>query len=374
LALQQLGEFGQKLDHLRATETLAETLRDQRRLGRIYSAMTNTLWVMGDGAYAPAYGQRALALAAILGDVRLQAEAHFHLGQVYYGLGDYRQAMDLLRRNVVSLQGELLQERTGTPGPTAAFSRARLVWCLAEVGEFPEGRVRGAEAIHIAEASDYPYGLVATHFAVGYLYLRQGALPQAIRMFERCVVLSQDLHLPAWFPTSVLILGYSFALVGRVADAVRLLEQAREHAAAGRTITFHSATIAWQSEAALLVGHLDDALTCAEQAPAVYRERQERGHEAYALRLLGEIAARREPPECDQAEVHYLQALALAEELGMRPLQAHCHRDLGTLYAATGQREQARTALSTAIEMYRAMEMTFWLPQTEAALAQVEGR
>ena len=39
-----------------------------------------------------------------------------------------------------------------------------------------------------------------------------------------------------------------------------------------------------------------------------------------------------------------------------------------------GQQEQARTALSTAVDMYRAMEMTFWLPETEAALAQVEGR
>jgi Flp pilus assembly protein TadD len=57
----------------------------------------------------------------------------------------------------------------------------------------------------------------------------------------------------------------------------------------------------------------------------------------------------------------------------MRPLTAHCHRGLGTLYAKTGQREQARTELSTAIEMYQAMDMTFWLPQTETALAQVEG-
>ena len=60
--------------------------------------------------------------------------------------------------------------------------------------------------------------------------------------------------------------------------------------------------------------------------------------------------------------------------LGMRPLQAHCQRGLGTLYATMGQQEQARTALSTAVDMYRAMEMTFWLPETEAALAQVEGR
>jgi len=58
----------------------------------------------------------------------------------------------------------------------------------------------------------------------------------------------------------------------------------------------------------------------------------------------------------------------------MRPLVAHCHRGLGTLYAAAGQREQARTELSTAIALYRDMEMTFWLQPTEAALAQVEGR
>jgi hypothetical protein len=57
----------------------------------------------------------------------------------------------------------------------------------------------------------------------------------------------------------------------------------------------------------------------------------------------------------------------------MRPLQAHCHRGLGTLYATIGQQEQARAELSAAIELYRAMDMTFWLPQTEAALAQVEG-
>jgi hypothetical protein len=96
--------------------------------------------------------------------------------------------------------------------------------------------------------------------------------------------------------------------------------------------------------------------------------------EAYALRLLGEIAAHRNPPDVDTAAAHYRHALTLAAELGMRPLQAHCHRGLGTLYAATGQREPARHALVTAIALYRSMEMTFWMPQTEAALAQVEER
>ena len=80
------------------------------------------------------------------------------------------------------------------------------------------------------------------------------------------------------------------------------------------------------------------------------------------------------PNATQQATASYQQALTLANELGMRPLQAHCHRGLGKLYSQTGQSEQARAELSTAIEMYRDMEMTFWLPETEAALAAVEGK
>ena len=117
-------------------------------------------------------------------------------------------------------------------------------------------------------------------------------------------------------------------------------------------------------EAHMLAGRLEEAHAHAHQ---------ERGNQACALRLIGDIAAHREPPEVEPAEAHYRQALSLADELCMRPLQAHCHRGLGTLCAATGQGAQARTELATALEMYRSMAMTFWLPQTAAALAQVEG-
>jgi tetratricopeptide (TPR) repeat protein len=116
---------------------------------------------------------------------------------------------------------------------------------------------------------------------------------------------------------------------------------------------------------------MDEAVQLAGHALDLARTYKERGHEAWALRLLGEIAAHQAPPEIEPAEAHYQQALALAGELGMRPLVAHCHLGLGTLYAKTGQQEPARAELSTAIEMYRAMAMTFWLPQAEAPLAQV---
>src|SRR5207249_7838421 len=123
-------------------------------------------------------------------------------------------------------------------------------------------------------------------------------------------------------------------------------------------------------EAHMLASHLEEAHALAERALGHAREYQERGNQTYALHLLGEIAARREPPEIVLAETHYRQALTLAEALSMRPLVAHCRRSLGTLYATTGQREQARTELAAAIDLYRAMDMTFWLPQTEAALVR----
>ena len=72
----------------------------------------------------------------------------------------------------------------------------------------------------------------------------------------------------------------------------------------------------------------------------------------------------------DRAIVEGQRALALAEEIGMRPLQAHCHHGLGTLYATTGRLEQARDELSAAMTLYRAMDMTFWIPRVEIALTK----
>ena len=125
-------------------------------------------------------------------------------------------------------------------------------------------------------------------------------------------------------------------------------------------------------EAYLLAGRLEDAASFAERALTLARERGERGHEAWALRLLGEIAATSDPPDVATAEAHYGDAMALASELGMRPLVAHCHLGLGKLYRRTGTREQAQEHLTTAATMYREMGMTFWLEKAEAELGGVE--
>ena len=131
--------------------------------------------------------------------------------------------------------------------------------------------------------------------------------------------------------------------------------------------------LVYLSEGYLRAGRSEDAGDLAVRACELARLHKERGIQAYALRLRGEIATQCTPPEVEPAATYYRQALTLAEELGMRPLQAHCHRGLGMLDAQIDQREPARIELTTAIDLYHAMDMTFWLPQAEAALAQVRG-
>jgi tetratricopeptide (TPR) repeat protein len=166
-------------------------------------------------------------------------------------------------------------------------------------------------------------------------------------------------------------LGAAYTLAGCVADAMPLLIQAVEQSTAMERVDFQAFCLLSLGEVQVLAGRLEEAHALAEHALALVREHQERGHEAYALRLLGNIAAPRELPESDQAGEYYRQALTLANELGMRPLMAHCHLGLGKLHPKIGRRAEARAELSAAIELYRTMEMTFWLPQAEASLMQV---
>jgi tetratricopeptide (TPR) repeat protein len=372
-ALRPLGDYERILAYLHEAESLAEALDDPRRLGQISFFLSNYFYIMGAYDQAITAGQRALALARAGGEVVLDALAHQYLALAYQAQGDYRRAIDCLGQTVTSLDGARHRERFGEAFLPAVFSRAALATYHAELGMFAEGRALGEEGLQIAEAAVHPASLMWAYWGLGMLSLCQGDLCQALPLLERAVGICRDADLPAWFPRMAAALGAAYTLGRRVADAVPLLTQALQQSTAMARAHFEALCSLSLGEAQVLTGRLEESHVLAERALGLARAHQERGRQAYALYLLGDIAARHEPPESEPAEAHYHQALALADELGMRPLQAHCHHGLGTLYVKTGQPEQARTALPTALELYRDMDMTFWLPQAEAALAQVEG-
>jgi tetratricopeptide (TPR) repeat protein len=166
-------------------------------------------------------------------------------------------------------------------------------------------------------------------------------------------------------------LGYAYALQGRLAKGRALLEEAIREGTRMGALESQSLRVARLSEICRLAGRGAEAWQPARQALDLARKHKERANEALALHQLGVVHAHAVPPDAEQVEAHYQQALTLAEELGMRPLVAHCHLGLGKLYLKMGRPEQARVELSAAIELFGSMDMTFWLPQAEAALAMV---
>ncbi len=368
------GDLGHGLAYLREAEALGVACNDHRRLGQVFVSLSFYFFLMGAYDQTIATTQRARALATAGGEVGLHELANRDMGLAYHAQGDYRRAIDCLRQTVASLDGARRHERLGQVVLPAVASRAHLAWSHAELGMFAEGRAFGDEGLQIAEAVVCLPSLMRASWGVGLLALHHGDLPRALPLLERAMGLCQDMDIPLYFPWMAVALGAAYTLDGRITDAVSLLTHAMEQTTVMAMAGFQALCSLSLGEAQMLAGRLEEAHAHAERALAHARAYQERGNQAYALRLLGEITARREPLEVEEAEAHYQQALTLAEVLGMRPLVAHCHRRLGTLYATTGQREQARAALSAAVALYRAMGMTFWVPQAEAALAQVEGR
>jgi tetratricopeptide (TPR) repeat protein len=368
-ALFILGEHGRCFTLLGEAEALARALDDRARLGRVLARMVRVLRLTGDLDGAMAAGQQAVELAAALGDSALQGQASLHLGQVYQNIGDFGRAAELLRQNVEAADRE--SDRLSTD--VRIESRAWLAQTLGRLGEFAEGRRHGEEALRLATLEGRGATPIIAHGCLGYLYLPQGDLEHAIRVFDQGLALCRASGSRGGCLRPIVGgLGYASALQGRLAEGRALLEEASSVGIRTGGLQGQALRVAWLSEVCRLAGRGAEAWQHARQALDLARQHKERANEAQALHQLGVVQAHADPPDTEQAEAHYQQALALAEELGMRPLQAHCHRGLGTLYSQSGQLEQARTELSTAIEMYRDMEMTFWLPQAEMALTQAE--
>jgi tetratricopeptide (TPR) repeat protein len=287
---------------------------------------------------------------------------NLYLGIVCLQTGDYRRAEDLLLKVLQLLEGDLSLERFGQVGFPAVVARCHLTSVFTSQGKFQEGIVHGQEGLRVAEALDHPYSLAYACSVLAQLQTARGELSHAVRLLERGLALSREWNVTVLSVLGTGGLGYAYALSGRIAEGIALLEHA---VSACETSGFGIVGLFLMhlGEAYVLADRLEDALGFAGRALTLAREGGHRGYEARALRLLGEVAARRDPPE--HADGHYRDALALAKELGMRPLVAHCHLGLGKLYRRAGQREQAREHLTTAITMYREMDMRFWLEKAE---------
>jgi tetratricopeptide (TPR) repeat protein len=338
-ALQPLGDRARILEYLREAERLATQLNDQRRLGWVQSYLTDHYWILGRTEEAAAAGERALAIARELSDLPMQVVTNLPLGLLSHTCGDYRRAMEYFKWNVDHLEGPLQQERYGLFVLPSSFSRSFLAWAHAELGEFEKGAAIAEEGVRIAETAGHPFSSGYAHLGLGVLYLRQGDLPRAIFSFERALAMGAFAEIPVGYAYVAFHLGYALALAGRAAEGVPMLEKTIALAESKGFVARHALRLAYLAEVYLLTGRTEDAAAAAVRAQQFARDHKERANEAYALRALGDVEARRGRLTESQSQLR--RASALAEELGMRPLVVRCNGSLAGVLQKLGQERSA---------------------------------
>jgi tetratricopeptide (TPR) repeat protein len=343
---------------------LAAELRDEPRLVRALSGLTVALHLTGAFAQAIETGQRALAIAAARWEPWLGIGAGFHVGQAYAMVGDHRRAIrhfeESARAAGEDSAGELrphLIDRAKLLG--SIDSRAYLAISLAELGEFAGALAAGTSALTLAEAVDDPIPLLATWRGLGYVYLRRGDAGRAIDVLEHALRVSQTRRIPLFFTGTAGFLAGALTLAGRAEEALPLLTEAlaRGQGSRGRTLVL-------LGEAQLARDRAEDASRAGREALDFARAGGLRGFEVYALRLLGEVAARSGPGREGEAAALFQSVIALATELGMRPLVAHGHLGLGRLGARTRVEN-----FKEAARLFSEMDMPFWRQLAERELA-----
>jgi tetratricopeptide (TPR) repeat protein len=327
-SLSPLGEFQRSLELLSEAEAIATTLNDQARLGRVFSFKALHFWSIGQPNHALDASQQALIVGRQAKDAPIRVLATLFAGRARHARGDYGQAIGLMDWVIKATDGDRT-DFLGMANLPSVSARVWLSWSLAERGEFAQALVRGNEAVGIAEFANHMVSRIYGYMAVGIVQLRQGSIDGAIETLERAYQMSERADLNMARTMVAGYLGRAYTLQGGASKAVELLERAVEAAGEMGLMVDQAMRLVHLGEALLRRDEVERAMEVARQALQNAVSHQQKGSQAWAEWLVGEIWTRRS--QHGHATQHYESAMALALKLKMKPLVAACQSGLSAL-------------------------------------------
>jgi tetratricopeptide (TPR) repeat protein len=241
-----------------------------------------------------------------------------------------------------------------------------LGFTLAELGEFELAQSYAAMAQRAAEQSRHAYSQAIAWSLGGLVALARGHLDRAREQLGRSLDLCRQKDLTVWRPIPSSLLGLALVHLGRSEEGLPLLEDGvRLTEEMGVKAYLALWTLQW-AEGLRAAGRFGHARDLAQRGLDLAVAHKERGHQARALRLVGDVALAQ--GDAGRAERSLSQALALTEELGMGPLGARCRLDLGRVHREAGRRQKAEDQLFEALGLFRQMDMRYWVDQAMTEL------
>jgi tetratricopeptide (TPR) repeat protein len=240
--------------------------------------------------------------------------------------------------------------------------------CFAELGEFDQALLHAERGVKFAQTLDNLYVRAIADACLGFVHLRKGNLQKALHLAQRWLQTYAAADVP--FPQLVMAatLGEVFSVSGQLDDALALFERAWQFAESKSLLGWGQRVLALLADAYGRAGRNQEALTNGQRALHLARQIGQQGVEARTLYLVGNIHGIGTSANTNHARESYQQALLLARDWAMPPLEAQCNFALGELADRMGDDEVAQEHFDKAVTMFREMGMQFWLEKAESAL------
>jgi class 3 adenylate cyclase/tetratricopeptide (TPR) repeat protein len=364
--LLQLGRLDDIHRLSKEAEAIAQQVGDEERLARAYTYLINYHYLLGETARTIDYGARCLAIAARRGDTALATLARRYLGHSHHAQGQHRLAQEVLEDNVAALEAQNAGDVAATISYVA--SRGWLAWTLADQGEFDRADACLDRARTRAEDARHPYSQAIAWTITGLVWRERGQLDRAVPPLSRSLELCEQANLTVWQPIASALLGATLVALDRKDEGQALLREAVRRAEALGVMAYLARWMVLLGEGLLARGDVAGARAAADRAIELSLAHGERGHEAMAWRLIGDVAAQGPVSDFASAREAYEQALAIGDELGLRPLVARTHFNIGQLQRRLGRLEDAEAHVTRAVVLFADMGMRHWLEQSEPEL------
>jgi predicted ATPase len=361
--LWRQGQLERLREIFRDAEAVATRFDQTERLDVVYSFLVQYLWAKGEYDQAIAYGQRCLETADRRGDIGLRVTGLYYMGASYHAQGRLRDALERFQDIATRLEGPRAADRFGLSGLPYSGACAHGGRCLDEMGDAASALALIRRGEEVANAADHLYSKVVLAISRGLVLLGQRP-GDVIDLLEATVATCREKKFAGQTMRALTTLGQAYEAVGRPAEGIPLVKEAIELQEAAEAFVDRAYWTRVLAGLYLAAGDAGEAERTAEQALGFARRHGERGNEAWIYWLLGRVALARE--QGAESMRHFEAARALADELGMRPLVAHCHLGLARVGRLSGRQAEADAQWRTATAMYREMGMTHWLEQAEA--------
>jgi transcriptional regulator with AAA-type ATPase domain/tetratricopeptide (TPR) repeat protein len=355
-----LADFGHALEVLEEVVTLADALGAPAQAGLACAYMANAHFMLGNVDDGMRLAEKARVNGAARGDASLLAITCCHLGQLLYAKGDYPASVAMMEKCLEHLEGAPSRRGSNMARVYSVVARCFNAFSLAAQGRFRDAEASAERCLGLADATDTPFLRALAAWAMGNAELGRGPTPEAVGNLEEAYHYCENAELLAIRPWIATDLARARWLAGRAEDALALLGGAIAEAASHGLLSQHSLRHAYLSEVQLAGGHEEDAEASATRAVVLAVEHGESGFRVEALRALARVAWGRRTPDLEAAAEHLGDALALAQDLRMRPAVAHCHGDLAEVNRRAGRSEVAAMHLEAASELYRELDLPFW--------------